>query len=291
MIKQQDSAITRWFRMLGLGHLAWSLRRLYCPVKKEALVLEVGSGGNPYPRANVLLDAYEDTIERYHIPLVKDRPLVFGVVERMPFRDKAFDFVIASHVLEHSVDPVNFLRELMRVSKAGYIETPDAFCERLIPFRFHRLEVTNEQGKIRIWKKPSWRPHGELVDLFEKKVKGKKFIQLMQKHPEPFYMRYYWEDSIAYEVANPDVDASWPLPSHIAVPQQTRSRFRDVLVRAARWTFSQAGRNKKIDVWSLLKCVKCDSTNFSRTEISLSCRECGKHYAVRDGIPVMFPDM
>ena len=291
MIIQQESAVMRLLKALGMERFAWSLRRLHCPVTNSALVLEVGSGGNPYPRANVLLDAYEDTIERYHIPLVKDRPLVFGTVECMPFRDKAFDFVIASHVLEHSVDPVNFLKELMRVSKAGYIETPDAFCERLIPFRFHRLEVTNDQDKIRIWKKPSWRPHGDVVDLFERKVKDKKFIQLMQKHPEPFYMRYYWQDSIAYEVMNPDVDATWEFPSQIAVPQQTRSKFRDILVYVARWIFSQARRNKKIDVLSLLQCVKCNSTKLSRTETSLSCVQCGKHYVVRDGIPVMFPNV
>ena len=289
MTKQQDSVAMRVLLVLGLERVAWSLRRLHCPVKREALVLEVGSGGNPYPRANVLLDAYEDTIERYHIPLVKDRPLVFGIVEKMPFRDKAFDFVIASHVLEHSVDPASFLQELMRVAKAGYIETPDAFCERLIPFRFHRLEVTNEDGQIRIWRKPSWRPHGELVSLFEKKVKNKHFIKLMQEHPEPFYMRYYWEDSIAYEVVNPDVDISWALPSQTDLSKRTRSRFRDVVVIMARWFFSQVARNKKIDVWSLLKCVKCDSTNFARTESSLSCCECGKHYVVRDGITMMLP--
>ncbi|NUR53728.1 MAG: methyltransferase domain-containing protein, partial [Acidobacteria bacterium] len=92
-------------RRLGFERLAWGLRRLHCPVPRDALVLEVGSGGNPYARANVLLDAYPDTRERHWVPLTVDRPFVFGFLERLPFKDKAFDFVVASHVLEHSPEP------------------------------------------------------------------------------------------------------------------------------------------------------------------------------------------
>ena len=58
------------FLALGFKRIAWALRRLHCPVDKAALVLEVGSGGNPYARANVLLDAYEETRERHWAPLV-----------------------------------------------------------------------------------------------------------------------------------------------------------------------------------------------------------------------------
>jgi len=36
---------------LGLAKLRWSLRRLHVPVPKDALVLEVGAVGNPYPRS------------------------------------------------------------------------------------------------------------------------------------------------------------------------------------------------------------------------------------------------
>jgi ubiquinone/menaquinone biosynthesis C-methylase UbiE len=69
----------------------------------------------------VLLDAYESTPERIEHGLTKDRPLVMGLAENLPFKDKSFDFVIASHVLEHSSDPERFLKELSRVAKGGYI--------------------------------------------------------------------------------------------------------------------------------------------------------------------------
>lgn len=57
------SRLMKHLLKLGLVRFAWSLRRFHAPVSKEALVLEAGSGGNPYFWANVLLDAYEHTRE------------------------------------------------------------------------------------------------------------------------------------------------------------------------------------------------------------------------------------
>ena len=122
------------------------------------------------------LDAHEVTSERIEVSLIKDRPLVMGLVEKMPFKSKSFDFVIASHVLEHSARPELFLNEIVRVGKAGYIETPDAFFERINPFIFHRLECTDYDGKIQITKKPSWRHGSEIVDLYEHKLKKSGFL-------------------------------------------------------------------------------------------------------------------
>ena len=150
-----QSLLMRFFRANGLESVAWSLRRLHCPVDDNSLVLEVGSGGNPYARANVLLDAYEETKERHWVPLKADRPMVLGFVEKLPFKSKAFDFVIASHVLEHSPQPEQFLAELQRVAKAGYIEVPDAFMERINPYTDHRLEITCRNEKLIIRKKPA----------------------------------------------------------------------------------------------------------------------------------------
>jgi len=39
---QSESFLMRAFRQVGFEGLAWSLRRLHCPVPADALVLEVG---------------------------------------------------------------------------------------------------------------------------------------------------------------------------------------------------------------------------------------------------------
>ena len=46
-----------------------------------------------------------------------------------PFPDKTFDFVVCSHLLEDVRDPITVCRELCRVGKAGYIETPSRIRE------------------------------------------------------------------------------------------------------------------------------------------------------------------
>ena len=109
MSVKPESAPMVWLRKHGFEPLAWALRRFHTPVASSALVLEVGAGGNPYPRANVLLDAYETTRERHWAPLTSDRPTVLGFVENLPFKDYAFAFVIAAHVLDYSAAPARVI--------------------------------------------------------------------------------------------------------------------------------------------------------------------------------------
>lgn len=99
------------------------------------------------------MDAYEETRERHWATLFHDRPTVLSFGENLPFKDKSFDYVISAHVLEHSPYPENFLAELQRVSRAGYIETPDAFMERINPYKDHRLEVTLRDSGLVMRKK------------------------------------------------------------------------------------------------------------------------------------------
>jgi uncharacterized protein YbaR (Trm112 family)/SAM-dependent methyltransferase len=291
-IKTESWAMS-FLKKIGMSGLAWSLRRLHVPVDRRALVLEVGAGGNPYPRANVLLDAYETTTERIEQTLIKDRPLVLGLVEKLPFKNKSFDFIIASHVLEHSYNPDAFLKELMRVGKSGYIETPDAFWEKINPFVFHRLEITDMDSKIRIYKKPSWRPDEEVATLFERKLKNMRFLKFISKHPEPAHIRFYWTNNIDYEILNPEVSVDWPIPVQTsASPRRMELRMRIRMAIRAIMTrfFSQRGRNKKINLIDLLVCPTCNQERLTLNDnVSIQCNNCGTIYPFQNGTPIMYP--
>ncbi|MGA7992931.1 MAG: methyltransferase domain-containing protein [Thermoanaerobaculia bacterium] len=286
----EESRAMRLTRQLGMERLAWALRRLHCPVGSDALVLEVGSGGNPYARANVLLDAYEETRERHWTPLSVDRPFVFGSVERLPFRTRAFDFVIASHLIEHVADPARVLGELERVAPAGYIEVPDAFMERVNPYLDHRLEITSRGGALVIRKKVGAIADAGLVELYEDRVKPVLTGETIPRHPFLFHVRHYWEGRIAFTVVNPEVDASWPAPRGPERPQVTtpggglRAAFASVL----RGLLSQRSRNASIDLASLLRCPACEGTALRSEPSAITCGGCGVAYPVRDGLPYLF---
>lgn len=286
-----DSLLMRMFKKIGLESIAWSLRRVHCPVHKDALVLEVGSGGNPYARANVLLDAYEVTRERHWAPLISDRPTVLGFVENLPFKDKSFDFVIASHVLEHSSDPAKFLNELQRVAKAGYIEVPDAFLERLNPYRDHRLEVTLRNEQLLIRKKRNWIHDPDVVDLYENRVKSILTRKLIPQNPFNFHVRYLWDQEINFFIINPDDDAAWAsvyTESSVTVNANFKTKIKDYLLGFLRYIFSQRSRNKKIDISTLLRCPTCHESMLELTENTCKCTSCGKKYKLTQNIPHLF---
>jgi SAM-dependent methyltransferase len=289
---EAESAPMRLLRRFGRDRLAWSLRRLHCPVPPGALVLEVGSGGNPYARANVLLDAYEVTRERHWVPLVSDRPTVLGFVENLPFRDQAFDFVIASHVLEHSTDPARFLGELQRVARAGYIEVPDAFMERVNPYRDHRLEITVRGGRLLIRRKPGWRSDPALVELYEQRAKRWIAGETIPNHPFDFHVRHYWRGRIDFEVLDPQVafdagqESSAPAAQHGVATGGLRERVLSTL----RTLLSQRARNRALDVLPLLRCPACQHPGLAcRTPDVLECTGCGAAYPVRGDVVLMNP--
>lgn len=288
-----ESRVMRVARVLGWERIAWSLRRLHCPVDKDALVLEVGSGGNPYFRANVLLDAFEVTRQRHWAPLVADRPTVLGAVERLPFRDQAFDFVIASHVLEHSSDPEAFLSELQRVARAGYVEVPDAFMERLNPYRDHRLEITVRNETLIVRKKNSWKVDAELAELYDSSAKQYIAGETIPRHPFAFHVRHYWRGAIKAKVLNPDVDANWEAPAgeRAAPVLSLRARINATILALARALMSQSARNRQLRLDSLLACPSCRSVELDIGSTSIRCRGCSAEYLVRNGLPVMFADV
>lgn len=88
-------------------------------------VLDIGSGGDPFPHATILVDRFiEPTPHRYGSIAQDGKPLVAADIHQLPFQDKCFDFVYCAHILEHVDDPVKACAEIMRIGKRGYLETP-----------------------------------------------------------------------------------------------------------------------------------------------------------------------
>ena len=95
--------------------------------------LEIGPGHNPFAGVTHLLERdVSDGRERGGNALVvpTSARLIVGEATVLPFSKGSFDFVYASHVLEHVTDPEKACRELMRVGTGGYIETPSPFLEQ-----------------------------------------------------------------------------------------------------------------------------------------------------------------
>jgi len=91
-------------------------------------VLDIGSGNVPFRLATHLADltTQDNQLGRAGAPFknLDGKPVIQCDIARMPFADKEFDFAYCSHVLEHVDDPAAACRELMRIAKRGYIETP-----------------------------------------------------------------------------------------------------------------------------------------------------------------------
>ena len=283
---QNQSKLMIFFRRLGFESIAWSIRRLYCPVKATDLVLEVGSGGSPYSRSNVLCDPYEETAERHYEPLIKDRPIIQAFAEELPFKDNAFDFVIASHVLEHSSNPIKFLSELQRVATAGYIEVPDAFMERLTAYPFHKLEITEKNETLIISYKKNTIHDEEVVSMFSNKASN-IFPKWAKSFPFNFHVRYYWskdKGGIKYKILNPEVNLNWNWNSDIKASNSIKIKksiievLKKRILKIHRYIFSQNKINKNLNIIPLLKCPKCNKNNFRIEKKQVCCNKCNNKY-------------
>jgi len=89
-------------------------------------ILDIGCGYRAHPSASVIADV-QDLSKHY-----KEKKFIKIDGKKLPFKDKEFDFIIASHVIEHVEDFEFFIKELERVSTKGYIELPSRLGDNLV---------------------------------------------------------------------------------------------------------------------------------------------------------------
>jgi SAM-dependent methyltransferase len=167
-------------------------------VGKTDLVVDIGSGDKPFWRGDVFVDklslgnAQRDT----QFGAVRDvGKFVDSDVTHMPFHDKAFDFSFCSHLLEHVDDPAAVIKEITRVSRAGYLEVPNGLLETIRPFRSHLWFVYWAKNKL-VFVRKSKKMHEVLSQ------NGITYDAVLGQIPSPF-IRLYWKGTIPYEVINP----------------------------------------------------------------------------------------
>lgn len=124
-------------------------------IKRSLRVLEVGPGGNPTRRADVLTEKflYSNSHRGGDLRLYAHQTLIQGDGENLPFRDMEFDYVICSHVLEHADNPEKFLKEQFRVASMGYIEIPSLIGEILAPKLSHKWVILEIDNKLILYEK------------------------------------------------------------------------------------------------------------------------------------------
>lgn len=257
------------------------------PIPDSAIVLDVGSGGNPHPRADVLIDRLNGSEHRGGGPMLIDRPAIIGDATKLPFKDKSFDYVIASHVLEHMPDPEIFLSELQRVGRAGYIETPNFICERIIPSHAHCLEIGVTDNTLKIHKKNSFNidPFFFELSLLQK---NHKWAELYFNNPELFHVQYFWNKKIDYTIFNPDTSCDWIQDVYnnsrekkeIVACQSVRVGWRSIGLKMYESVqrFKRKFRLKRFNLYEVIVCPECKG-NLNKVKNELNCPSCKLVYS------------
>ncbi len=184
--------------------------RYHLNIGRKDNVLEIGSGHNPHPRSNILVDKYIECNDHRKCGLrkLKHQKFIEADGERLPFKDQEFDYVICNQVLEHAADPAAFISEICRVAKKGYIEVPSLIGEYLFPKETHKwLCLILDSKLILVEKEKYWNKNNvDLGFLFLVYLRhtSLSFKMLRRTRPNLTTMRYEFNnEAVRYEI-NPD---------------------------------------------------------------------------------------
>ena len=154
-------------------------------------ILDIGCGYSANKNATVIADI-QDLSDFY-----KGRNFIIISGKRLPFKDKEFDFVIASHVIEHVEDFEFFIKELERVSSKGYIELPSRLGDNLVfenktdhVWWFLYDDVNNKLVASK---------RNQIIEPFITVSTGKLFEKIFR---ESLVIELMWEEKIDYQIDN-----------------------------------------------------------------------------------------
>lgn len=160
---------------------------------------------------------------------------------QLPFDDKSFDFSFCSHTLEDLEQPLYLIKELIRVSKAGYIEVPSRLAEQTVAIEdgyssnlgyFHHHYIVDQEDKNTL--------------IFYSKADSVKnnpqscaiplsiYRNLTAKNPDLSIVSFFWEDefSIKFESGKIACDRAKSCRDSLGI--NPKEVFQDNLLRISR---------------------------------------------------------
>ena len=160
-------------------------------------ILDIGCGYTAHKNATVICDI-QDLSKIY-----KEKNFVKLTNNILPFKDKEFDFVIASHVIEHVKDVDFFIKELQRVSSKGYIELPTILEDNLVfenkQDHIWHMEFDDDENKLIVSKKI------QFLEPILTVSSSKKFLKYFR---QSLVIELFWENSIEFNIVDNEKDFS-----------------------------------------------------------------------------------
>ena len=152
-------------------------------------ILDIGCGYNANKFANVICDVQD--LSNYY----QNKKFTKLIEKKLPFKNKEFDFVVASHVMEHVEDVEFFIKELERVSKQGYIELPTMLEDNLVfenkKDHLWHMDFDDVENKILISKK---------VQYFEPILTVASIKRLNEIFRKSLVLELLWKNKIDYKI-------------------------------------------------------------------------------------------
>lgn len=169
-------------------------------------VIDIGGASSPFKRADTVIDfvPFEKINLRAakgpgEIRFSKDTYVSHDICSRTPwpFKDKQFDYSICSHVLEDVRDPLWVCSEIIRISKAGYIEIPSRLYETAFDLELVNLAgASHHRWIIDLDEKKSLRFTFKYMQVHSKIINNNK-VTYKKDNPE-MYLCLNWENSFDF---------------------------------------------------------------------------------------------
>lgn len=174
----------------------------------DARVLDVGPGpaSTLFPPANHVVDLFDNEIPNVQFSQVDFR------CDSIPYEDNYFDFVYCRHVLEDLDDPSWLCKEIQRVGKAGYFETPSPLSEmargiegtspQWRGYHHHRHFVYEDGGTL------CFLPKSNLIEYMD--INDQQIVNLLRSSPYHWNTYFLWEGSFEVKfVSNELLESFW----------------------------------------------------------------------------------